>query len=443
MSAEAARHRGLASDVTHTLIARLLCRPIVLVQEIIVARSLGPTSFGKYAFAILIIGLISVIFCGLGPAVTFGASSTGARPLRSLGEGLMVVPIVSLLVAAAAVWGYRLWPSAGTGYWLLIGVGASLTQLDACLRGFLLARVDVTGVNYAQVIAALVGAAAVMILLQVAHTRVNGALLGWLLANLGAVLWMWWRCGVTVSSLRAARPSWAGTRSLLPFAVKAGVANAISIGNYRADALLVEWFTGVAGLGTYSIALRIAEYLWFVPRALATAAYGRLGQNAGNQAPVLAVAAFRHTTLVILALATCIAVTAPFGVPAAFGRDYAGAVPVLLVLLPGNMCWGLAAVISVYFTNHVGAPQIPMKVSGLAMGINVVACLLLIPRLGTIGAAASSTVAYLTGIAVYCRIFVKKAGLPAWSLMAGRQEWREQILSVRSIVCGSPHSEVG
>jgi O-antigen/teichoic acid export membrane protein len=124
--------------------------------------------------------------------------------------------------------------------------------------------------------------------------------------------------------------------------------------------------------------------------------------------------------------------------PAAFGPGYGGAVPVLLVLLPGNMCYGLAAVISVYFTNHVGAPQIPMKVSGLAMGINLVACLFLIPRVGSIGAAAASTVAYLAGIAVYCRIFVKMTGLPARSLVAGRQEWREQILRVRSIVCRTP-----
>jgi len=89
-------------------------------------------------------------------------------------------------------------------------------------------------------------------------------------------------------------------------------------------------------LGVYSIALQAVESMWLVPAAIATAV----------TAPVVAAPDDRHAAGLIarsairaLGLATLIAgavgAIAPFLIPAAFGRQFRGAVVPFELLLPG------------------------------------------------------------------------------------------------------------
>ncbi len=69
------------------------------------------------------------------------------------------------------------------------------------------------------------------------------------------------------------------------------------------------------------------------------------------------------------------------------------ALPALLVLLPGVVALSLAKVVGGYVTG-IGRPEINSYVSFVAFIVNIVANVLLIPRLGIVGASAASLISY-------------------------------------------------
>ena len=66
-------------------------------------------------------------------------------------------------------------------------------------------------------------------------------------------------------------------RAELPFIATIGLTNLIGLLNYRVGLFVVERFLGLSATGVYSIAVVVAELLWFVSGSLTQTVYGRIG----------------------------------------------------------------------------------------------------------------------------------------------------------------------
>ncbi|MFQ1030705.1 hypothetical protein ACEWB3_12645, partial [Staphylococcus haemolyticus] len=126
---------------------------------------------------------------------------------------------------------------------------------------------------------------------------------------------------------------------------------------YRADLFIVERYTGLASAGVYSVAVSVADLLWFLSSSVTAAAYGRLGAPQREEAIALAVRLMHLNLVVLLAAAPVLALLAAWALPAWLGADYRQAVPLLLVLLPGVWAYACASTLSAYYTNGLGRPQ--------------------------------------------------------------------------------------
>ena len=77
-----------------------------------------------------------------------------------------------------------------------------------------------------------------------------------------------------------------------------------------------------------------------------------------------------------------------------FGEDFAPAAPALVALLPGVFFLSLYTILANYLA-AIGLPAIAVVAPFLALVLNVVLNLLLIPPYGATGAALASSAAYL------------------------------------------------
>jgi len=193
----------------------------------------------------------------------------------------------------------------------------------------------------------------------------------------------------------------------------------------RSDAFLLNLLLGVRATGVYSVTSGLAETLWYVPNALGTVMFSRAvdpGEDAAGTAVVLA----RTTVAITLVLAIPAFLLGPWLVEVVYGADFAGAGVALRWILPGVVAYSVVAVLSRYFTGR-GRPGLATVIMLVGLAVNLVANVLLIPRAGISGAAASSSISYsVTAVLI----------LAAFRRLSGRGLAETLILRPRDVTGG-------
>lgn len=266
----------------------------------------------------------------------------------------------------------------------------ALAQLSFALALVLLLGLGAIGAVWATVLAAFVG-------------------LAWTLHALAPLGSLWPRLQRQV------------LRPLLELGLRGHVGNVMQTFNYRLDLLLVQGFLGQAQVGLYFTAVALAELVWYLPNAVASAL---LPEVAASRDRALTGRVVRMTVpATMLGALGLLAVAWP---AFAFLRPaYLPAVAPMAVLLVGVVALSLHKVLASDLSGR-GLPQYPSFSSTVALGITLVADLLLIPRLGILGAALASTLAYTTQTVLLTVIWVRQGG--GWRELVPRRSDAELLL---------------
>jgi O-antigen/teichoic acid export membrane protein len=211
-------------------------------------------------------------------------------------------------------------------------------------------------------------------------------------------------------------PSW---RSEWRFVATIGVTNVVSLLNYRASLFLVERFHGLEAVGTYSVAVTVAELLWLLSSSVTVSVYARIGHPDRVIAAGMAVHAVRINVLATLVAAPLLLVGAWWALPLVLGEAYQASLLPLAALLPGVAAYAAASSLSAFYTNHLGRPQLSGAIAGLSLLISFGLGLWWVPSGGAVGAALASSAGYIGAIAVAYGVFLRHAGLPLSAL------WRD------------------
>lgn len=410
--------RGAAAN----LIAKVALVLLGLGITVVVARR-GAAVQGAFALFVACESVLLTLFSGFGLALARevshhradAARSLSALLLASLGVGLLASGV---LLGVAQVMGrepYRhLW---------LLALGAPFLLMVPTATGLWMGQGRMLPLNLAQVAAP----ASVLVGLLVGSLMLGGSL-GATEAAPGltvlAVLTAW-VVGKSIVGLSSAgwafhdagraRPDWTLLGRDARFIVVIGLTNVVSLLNYRVTLFVIEHFKGLADAGVYSVAMQVGELLWMVSSAVTVSAYHRIGDPDTRAAAAMTVRAVRINVLATVACAPVLLVLAWWALPWALGQAYFEARWPLAALLPGIAGYAAASSLSAFYTNHLGRPHLSAAVAGLSLTLNVVVSLWAVPHWGALGAAASTSLAYLIAIVVACGIFLKHAGL-GWSV---------------------------
>ncbi len=428
------------------LAAKLMIVALGLAITVMVARQ-GPKVQGAFALFVAVESALLTLFSGLGlwlaRQMSQQAGHASLRALPMLRGVLRAAVVLGLIAATGLLW--VSWQAQALPYsqlWLL-ALAAPFLLLVPTATGLWLGEGRMWPINVAQVaapavvLAAMVGAGWLTqdnirrapVVLMVLTAWVSGKALVAVLTAIWALHQASQRDEQVAAALQQEGPSSRLGRFEQPaprwqqqwaFVATIGLTNVVSLLNYRASLFLVERFHGLDAVGTYSVAVTVAELLWLLSSSVTVSAYARIGHPDRVVASTMTVQAVRINVLATLLAAPLLLVGAWWALPGVLGEAYQASLWPLAALLPGVAAYAAASSLSAFYTNHLGRPQLSGAIAGLSLALSFGLGCLLVPRWGALGAGVASSVGYIGAIVVAYGVFLKHAGLPLRALWQPR-----------------------
>jgi O-antigen/teichoic acid export membrane protein len=182
--------------------------------------------------------------------------------------------------------------------------------------------------------------------------------------------------------------------------------------NFRIDAFLVLFMLGRQALGVYSIGIGLGELLFFISRPIVTAARGRIARSGERESAELSAKCLRHTFALVLLCSVAIYFAGPALVVLVYGKQFAGAGPVLRYLLPGVIAYSAMPVLSAFFSQQIGNPRIPLAFSTISTVLCALVTAAILPHVGIVGGAIATSVSYFTAFSLAVVYFMRLTGTP-------------------------------
>jgi O-antigen/teichoic acid export membrane protein len=167
----------------------------------------------------------------------------------------------------------------------------------------------------------------------------------------------------------------------------------------HADIVLIQLYRTSAETGYYKGALTLAEFVWFVPRIVqmtllhSTSELWSKGQT--ERITAISSTVTRYSMLFTGLLIIGLGVLAEPTVTLYYGEEFKPAVLPLLILLPGAMGFAVARPI-LAIGQGKGDFRLLIYATAGAATVNLALNLLLIPRMGIVGAAIATSVGYFS-----------------------------------------------
>jgi glycosyltransferase involved in cell wall biosynthesis/O-antigen/teichoic acid export membrane protein len=401
------------------------------VGSILIARALGPTGRGLYAYPVALLGIVMALaHIGLEFAQVYLAGQ--GQDLRHMWADATVFSLAAGGVCWAAVAGIiAIDPRVAGGLplsWIAVPMGlvplllmslywANLLQLDGRL-------VTATWASWWGV--ALQAAAVVGLYLTHELTPFRVLQLQWL-TNGSAWLFLLLAC--KRAGLVHLRIDPALLRRAVAFGVKSYVAQVFRFLVLRVDQVLVAAYCGYRQLGLYALATTIAELLWLLTDPLAGAMLPHVVRAQTGDDRRLSFATGRLSLCIATIAASCCWFLAPLVIPRVYGAGFTSATPALQLLLPGVVALAVARPLGSVLVKE-GRAVTASLLGLLALILNVVLNLFLLPRIGIRGASIASSIAYAT-LAVSYVVVGRRRGVAGWRDLAPRASdlrllWRKR-----------------
>ncbi|MGB6985797.1 MAG: polysaccharide biosynthesis C-terminal domain-containing protein [Candidatus Aquilonibacter sp.] len=382
----------LFTDGIYTFAMRILAMLFAAALGVLTARVLGTHARGLYVTPMVDAGIVTAAFTGLSSATSYFLlrHAAGRAIVRSaLVCASLFVLIGACAAAALAFLSHTMW--AAPAAVISLPGPAALMIVTGYVIGTHRVRRSAT---FATISIALMLAVTLLVFFAAGQRNVSGAIAGWLIAtNLMAVAAIVW-VALDARRLPAGTVSpWAFTQ----YALRSGLVGLVTLLNYRSDVYLVAVLGTPSMLGMYTLAVSAAEALLAATQITAVVTAPHVASLEETEAAALAARAVRHNVLVAGVSCVGLAVLAPIAVDLLYGSAFMPVVPAIRILLVGVFALSLGSPMSTYFTIRLGRPEVPLVLASSSAAICIVASILLIPRLGLIGAALASTVAYIAG----------------------------------------------
>jgi O-antigen/teichoic acid export membrane protein len=209
-------------------------------------------------------------------------------------------------------------------------------------------------------------------------------------------------------------------RKTVVFGLKAYLANLIQFFNLRLDLFLINYFLNLKEVGYYSLSVRMAEILLYLPNAVSTVVFPKVANSehaiSNRDTPIIC----RNVVLLLLLSALLFALLAHILFPVLFSEKFTAALKPFLYLLPGIIALGCSKVLSNDVAGR-GRPEINMIIAAITLTLNILLNIVLIPRLGIIGASLSSSVTYSLTMIILVILYKRMTGIPFRDLLIARK----------------------
>jgi O-antigen/teichoic acid export membrane protein len=204
---------------------------------------------------------------------------------------------------------------------------------------------------------------------------------------------------------------WDGSvgRGMLSFGAKSYVQTLAAHLHYKIDLYLIALLLNPEQVAFYSIAANMTNPILQIPDAIGTVIFPKLAGSSDEAAHNRTAVTCRHTLFATLLAAIFYAVVGSQAMLFFYGQRYAPAIPPMIMMLPGIIMISLYQILTRNFTSR-NKQQVNIIAAGVALAVNATSNLILIPRLGIVGAALSTAISYSLAALILLTVFVRESG---------------------------------
>lgn len=238
---------------------------------------------------------------------------------------------------------------------------------------------------------------------------ISGAIIGMFLSSIGSCAFLIWICrkyfDFTLDRYRQM------TKKLIGFGAQISVASAINEINNQMDILLVGFFLTAVDVGYYTVAVGLGNFFWLIPMSIqkitfpATTEYWVKDKRLLLNKMIDKSMKFTLSILILIGLG--VGFFAKDIIVTLFKEDFIYAVFPLQILLIGTVIRGGIAQSIGGSLIGIGRPDLSFKISALMMTINIILDVVLIPKIGIVGAAIATTISLSGGAFINLGLVVK------------------------------------
>jgi O-antigen/teichoic acid export membrane protein len=389
-------------SVGRTAAFNLAATGVSAITGVLLARWLGPSGRGDYAAVTSYFGLALVFFeLGLCSSIVFHVSRYKQAHADYVWTAAgLFVPLALVAVLVSVVLGVTVFgdsPSRRTAFMVLpfsIAFGFASAPASFALQALDLGSWNLTRLSQPIVFCLLTLGARIVTTLNVS------LVINLMTVSLAFQTALAWWLYARVSSQRG-RFRTEHIRPMLRFGILNMSSSAPNAFNSRFDQIVLAVMVSSAALGQYAVAVSLSVLAAPLVMAFGHVAFPSLAR--GERVLETIRTATRGSVLVSVVSIALILVAGPFLVPLIFGPGYQPVTRLLLVLAPG------AAVVVVNqvlgdVLRGLGRPGVVAVCEWIGVISTIGGLVLLVPLLGVMGAALTSTVTY---VIVY--VFLRRA----------------------------------
>lgn len=360
---------------------------------VLVARLFGPEGKGTLSLIMQVPGLLILILdLGIGTSTLYFLSRGELRPgtaaanaiVLAAGLGVLGAPLIWLLLSGPLAVTHNVPTAALLIAMIILPVGLLATWMNSISAGLSNLALPLWYSIWSSV--TTIVCLAVLLLL---HLDSISAVVG--VSTLGTIVGI----GVLFRGLRRQikplRVDLAAARAAAGFSAKAYMSSLAGLLHERQDILFLGWLSGAASVGLYSVGVSFAELTWFIPSALSAAILAKGSRRGDESAIDYTTRTSRVAVLFMTVVIAASLILVPLVIPFVYGKAFAPAIFAFFALLPGVFADGVSRILWSY---QVTRGRLYWMLSVGTSLLNLVAILLLVPRLGAVGAGLASTVSY-------------------------------------------------
>ncbi len=413
----AAGHAQTFSDRVFTLFATsVFTTGLGIIIGFVLARVLGPAGKGDFYLITLLPGTIMVLI-QFGLPQAFGYYAARGQTVGINVKGLVLtialtVPALIIAISSLSI----ISQGGGLGFLdppqVILGLAVLPLAMNATFStAVLLGRQSVRWYGAVSIGQSLCSIVLFLVLVGALGLGLLGALWAYFLANCIST------GGFLIGSRRVSSlvpsPKRVSYGELVKYGLPFYPGSLTQFFSLRIDVYLLAVLVPdpSAPIGLYSLAVTMAQLVFFLPNAVSTLFFphvaGSSRDDSNRQVPMVA----RVTLLVTAACAIVLGPVATLLI-AVLLPAFVGSLPALYVLLPAVVALSTTKVLSSYVAG-LGLSGRTSVVNVGALLLNVVANLVLIPRFGIVGAAMASLISYSASALAFSVI---SARLSRWSV---------------------------
>lgn len=384
------RGAGMAANATWSVAGQAAAKLAGFAFVVVVTRALDTQAYGQFNFAASFVPLFLIVGTwGLDIAVIREVAQDQGRFARYLASAFVVrLTIDGVAVVAGLLFGLLLVRSATAFAVLALVAGALLLDELTAMVGSAFKAFERMAYFSLGLLANRVATTVLAVAAVVAGGDIVAVSAMYLLGSAVAF-------GVAIAALRQRFPpvgmgdiDRATVRELFRGGGPLGAASALNMALLRVDAVLLQAMKGPVAVGLYGIAYRFLDSFLFVAYGLGVVAVPRIARSGWSEEGTQG---FNGVLAAMLAFYVPLGVGGVFlgrwAVTLLFGERYAEAGGAVRWLAPAAAFYAVAYLCR-FCSVALGKRRQITAVAGAALGANVVANLVVIPRYGYTGAAA-------------------------------------------------------